>query len=300
MAEQKAVTVKKAEVPFKKAIQAAKAKFAGMAVGRLQYDIEAVFATQQLMRTDYAMQIANKNPASVHLAMLNLASTGLTLNPANSYAYLVPRDGAIVLDISYKGLIKIATDCGSVLWAKADVVYEHDKFIYHGPTKLPEHTGDIFGDRGEPIGAYCVAKTVDGSILTEVLTSADLAAIRAHSDLYKKKGTGPWIEFWTEMAKKAAIKRASKTWPYSQRQELLLNAIEIANRAEGGYSFDDEGAQELINEHQKSEIIDWLSALEANEAEFLAYLGVEAVDAIPASRFNEVINTLKARHEAQS
>src|SRR3546814_4153463 len=91
--------------------------------------------------------------------MINVASTGLTLNPAHGHAYLVPRDGAIVLDISYKGLIKIATDTGSVLWARAECVYGKDTFRYHGPAAMPEHEADPFSERGEIVGAYCIAKT---------------------------------------------------------------------------------------------------------------------------------------------
>ena len=108
--------------PYQAAIQSSKVRFD--AVGSLvNFEKEQIFAIQALMKTDYAMQVANNNPGSVKLAMANVASIGLTLNPANAYAYLVPRDGAIVLDISYKGLIKVATDAGSILWAKADLVY---------------------------------------------------------------------------------------------------------------------------------------------------------------------------------
>src|SRR5690606_36369038 len=125
--------------PYQSAIAKAKERFVGIAGDEKTYDVESIFAMQALMKTDYAMQTANKNPQSVHLAMINVASTGLTLNPANGYAYLVPRDGAIVLDISYKGLIKIPTDTGSVEWARADVVYEQDTFAYHGPAVMPVH-----------------------------------------------------------------------------------------------------------------------------------------------------------------
>src|SRR5690606_35048339 len=93
--------------PFKTAIQQARERFAKVASHTVNYDKEAIFAIQELMKTDYAMKVADQNPQSVRLAMINVASTGLTLNPANGYAYLVPRDGAIHLDISYKGLTKI-------------------------------------------------------------------------------------------------------------------------------------------------------------------------------------------------
>lgn len=227
--------------PYQAAIQKAKERFAKVAASTVNYDRESIFAMQALMKTDFAMQTANRNPQSVHLAMINVASTGLTLNPANGYAYLVPRDGAIVLDISYKGLIKIGTDTGSILWARAAEVFEADTFVYHGPAAIPEHTADPFKrDRGEIIGVYCIAKTKEGDILTEVMDRTELEKIRGKSQAYVKKQSGPWVEWFVQMAKKAVIKRASKTWPYTEQSDRIGHAIEIANHAEGGYDLESE------------------------------------------------------------
>lgn len=229
--------------PYQNAIQKAKDRFLKIAQSTVNYDKESIFAMQALMKTDYAMSVANKNPQSVHLAMVNVASTGLTLNPANAYAYLVPRDGQIVLDISYKGLIKIATDSGAIQWARADVVYEQDAFTYHGPATIPDHQADPFkSDRGAVVGCYCIAKTKDGDILTEVMSMADLEKIRSKSMAYVKKHAGPWVEFFDQMAKKAVIKRACKTWPYTN--DKLAQVIESANDAEGGYDFESEEERE--------------------------------------------------------
>lgn len=225
--------------PYQHAIQNAKGRFLKVAQSTVNYDKESIFAMQALMKTDYAMSVANKNPQSVHLAMINVASTGLTLNPANGYAYLVPRDGAIVLDISYKGLIKIATDSGAISWARADVVYEQDAFVYHGPAAIPDHQADPFKcDRGAIVGCYCIAKTKDGDILTEVMPLSELEKIRDKSMAYVKKQSGPWVEWFEQMAKKAVIKRASKTWPYTN--DKLAQVIEVANEAEGGYDMESE------------------------------------------------------------
>ena len=225
--------------PYENAIQTARDRFQHVAAQTVNYDKECIFAMQALMKTDYAMKVANENPKSVHLAMINVASTGLTLNPANAYAYLVPRDGQIVLDISYKGLIKIATDSGAIVWARADVVYSADTFTYHGPASIPDHQADPFKtDRGDIIGVYCIAKTKDGDILTEAMPMAELAKIRDKSMAYAKKKAGPWVDWFEQMAKKAIIKRASKTWPYTN--DKLAQVIEVANDAEGGYEFDSE------------------------------------------------------------
>lgn len=247
--------------PYQAAIHKAKDRFAKAAASTVNYDRESIFAMQALMKTDFAMKTANANPQSVHLAMINVASTGLTLNPANGYAYLVPRDGAIVLDISYKGLIKIATDTGSVEWARADVVYEQDTFAYHGPAVMPVHTADPFKkDRGQIVGVYCIAKTKSGDILTEVMDREELDKIRSKSSAYarmdrngKHSPSGPWLEWFEQMCKKAIIKRASKTWPYTEQNERIGAAIEIANVSEGGY---DIGESDEEKAHKRQQVHD--------------------------------------------
>ena len=59
---------------------------------------------------------------SVQDAIINIAAVGLTLNPAFGYAYLVPeydsslKETLCHLRISFKGLIKVATDSGVISW----------------------------------------------------------------------------------------------------------------------------------------------------------------------------------------
>lgn len=241
-----------AKVPaYQTAIFDAKDRFNALSGGHVEYGDEEIFAMQMLTKNDYVFRVANQNPGSVKLAMINVASTGLTLNPAMGYAYLVPRDGQIVLDISYKGLIKIATDAGSVRWARAECVHENDQFVYHGPAAAPEIRTDPFRARGEIIGAYCIAKTVDGDILAEVMDLEAIHTIRSKSTAWVKGGPGkrgPWEEFFAEMCRKAVIKRARKTWPYTDRDERMAKAVEIANQSEGGYVFEGEAVTKTPEE----------------------------------------------------
>ena len=252
---------------YERSIQESRDQFLRSATG-LNFETESIFATQALMKTEFSISIARSNPNSVRLAMLNLASTGLTLNPANAYAYLVPRDRAIVLDISYKGLIKIACDTGSIQWARAAAVFASDSFEYLGPATAPVHKANPFsGERGDLIGVYCIAKTAEGDTLTEVLPMEELEKIRGKSDLYAKKKSGPWVEWFEQMAKKAVIKRASKTWPYTEKSDRVAQAIELANQAEGGYSFETDEEKE----HKRKQLHD--AALGRN------YKNVEAIKA---------------------
>ena len=241
---------------YEAAIQDSRERFEALAGTHLNYGDEEIFAMQMLTKNDYSFKVANANPRSVQLAMINVASTGLTLNPAMGYAYLVPRDNAIMLDISFKGLIKIATDAGSVSWARAEVVHENDKFTYRGPAAMPEIVADPFRERGAIIGAYCIAKTVDGDILTEVMDMAAIEQIRSKSSAWTKGSVGkrgPWEDFFAEMCRKAVIKRARKTWPYTDRDGKLAKAVEIANQAEGGYVFEHEPQREKTEAEKLAE-----------------------------------------------
>lgn len=286
-------------VPYQDAIGKAKERFVKIAGDATSYDRESMFAMQALLKTDFATNTANKNPMSVRMAMINVASTGLTLNPANAYAYLVPRDGAIMLDISYKGLIKIATDTGSVEWVRADLVYEADEFIYNGPAVMPMHKANPFKSRGKPVGVYCIAKTSGGDILTEVMDIPELEKIRGKSMAYAKSKSGPWVEWFDQMAKKAIIKRASKTWPYTDRMDKLADAIELANKAEGDYDLD-ATAVRLVDDRQAANIRDALEAGNVNAATLLPLYEVEAIEALPAARYAEVMATIQEAAHAAS
>lgn len=224
-------------------IEATKAKFIEVLRSNntgVSYDAESMFAFQALNKSDYALGVALNNKMSVYNAIVNIAAIGLSLNPATSYAYLVPRDGAICLDISYQGLIKIATDSGSIKWAKAELVYDTDNFVYNGVGEEPVHTTNPFSkERGELVGVYCIAKTADGDFLVETMTAEEVYKIRDESASIKNAKTdyarkmSPWVRYEGEMIKKTCIKRASKTWPKTERSDRLQAAISVVNETEG-------------------------------------------------------------------
>jgi len=216
-------------------------------LNRLDFIKEAEFAKQLLMANGYLLDTARMNPDSLHAAISNVAAIGITLNPANKYAYLVPRKVKgqlqVCLDVSYRGLIKLATDTGVIKFVKAEIVHENDNFKYNGFHVLPEFSADVFGDRGEVVGVYALAITVDGDPLVETMTISAINKIRDDSEAYKaalKKGENSWdyqnnvwVKFDGEMRKKTVIKRAFKTLPPSKGTEFVLKAIEVVNHHEG-------------------------------------------------------------------
>lgn len=237
----------KQHAPYVVAIAEARGSFIKANSSGLDYQAESLFAMQACQNNDYLMRIASENPTSLKIAIANVAAIGLTLNPVFGFAFLVPRDGKVLLDISYRGLIKIATDIGSIKWAKAELVYTKDEFRYLGPAKSPHHLADIFAspeERGEFRGAYCVAKTSDGDVLVEAMRAEQIYKARDKSTAYTKSNSGPWVDWFDEMAKKTVIKRGSKTWPKTDREQQLAEALRILNvdNGEGLEPIDDKRA----------------------------------------------------------
>lgn len=235
----------------------------------VNWEAEYNYAVQQLYKNDFARKIATNNPVSAQNAVRNVAAIGLTLNPALRYAYLVPRDGAICLDVSYMGLMHLAQDTGSIMWAQCKIVHLDDNYQNNGASAEPSHKYSPFGDRGPIVGAYCVAKTHEGDFLTHEMAIADIYAIRDRSSAWKAyqsgkaKSAGPWGSDEGEMIKKTVVKQASKYWP---KVERLHEAIEMVNNESGeGIDFDQERAEQ---EYDPSE--DSAKLHQALEAEDLA------------------------------
>lgn len=195
--------------------------------GAVNFKAEASFALQLLKKNDFLATTAMNNRDSLLNAVINVAAIGLTLNPAHRWAYLVPRDKQVCLDISYMGFIQLACETGNILWAHAEAVYENDQFQSHGAGLKPTHVFNPFSnDRGALIGAYCLAKTRDGEFLTTIMSIKDIHAIRNRTSSWKAGGNTPWKTDEIEMVKKTVIKRAAKTWPKVDRQDRLNMAIE--------------------------------------------------------------------------
>ena len=100
--------------------------------GSVTWDAEQNYAIQQIYKSEFAAKTAVSNPVSVQNAVRNIAAIGLSLNPALAYAYLVPRDGQICLDVSYRGLMHLAQDTGSVVWAQCKIVHADDRYRNNG------------------------------------------------------------------------------------------------------------------------------------------------------------------------
>ncbi|MFD3300285.1 recombinase RecT [Aquipseudomonas alcaligenes] len=260
----------------------------------INFEREAVFAMQVLSRNDYTLKVAANNRQSVADAITNVASIGISLNPARKQAYLVPRDGKICLDISYMGLMDLAMATGSILWAKADLVHEADQFELNGFDRPPTHGFKPFAkDRGAIVGVYVVVKTADGDYLTEAMSLDDVYAIRDRSSAWKAwikdKKSCPWVTDEGEMIKKTCVKRAYKYWPKTDRLERAIHYL----NTDGGQGIDLHNQQ--AHAADPSEADAWIAKAQSavTEAELTA-IWTEGVAALRKTRDMAGYERLKA------
>lgn len=187
---------------------------------------ESQFAMQLLQANEFLNKIAWANQSSLQNAIINVASVGISLNPATKHAYLVPRKGVVCLDISYMGLIHLAQSAGSITWAQCKLVRASDTYSNRGLDKSPDHSYNAFATddkRGAIVGGYCTVKLPDGDFLTHEM---NLEAIKKIQSLSSAGQKGPWKDHWDEMARKTIVKQSSKYWP---RVDRLDNAIHMLN-----------------------------------------------------------------------
>lgn len=116
------------------------------------------------------------------------------------------------------GILKKLRQSGEVAKISAQVVYENDEFVVsygfdedvtHNPPRLDQ-------PRGKPIGAYATAILKDGSKLLEVMGLEEIDKVR---NVSRSKDKGPWVDWWSEMARKTVMRRLAKRLPMSSDRD---------------------------------------------------------------------------------
>lgn len=176
-------------------------------------------------------------PESFYGAVLQCAALGLEPGSALGHCYLLPfgngkdkqgRPNAQLI-IGYRGMIDLARRSGQIVSLSAYCVHEQDTFNYKlGLDPDIEHIPASVADRGKVTHVYAVAKLKGGGVQFEVMSRAEIEAVRKTS----KAGTsGPWASHWDEMAKKTVIRRLFKYLPVSIE---AVRAVEIDEKTDRG------------------------------------------------------------------
>lgn len=139
------------------------------------------------------------------------------------------------------GVLKKVRNSGELLAVTCNVVHQADTFRYwiddvgehitHEPAVLAP-------DRGPLVAVYAVAKTKDGGTYTEVMSRQQIDQVRSVS---RAKDSGPWVDWYGEMARKTVIRRLAKRLPMStdleaviRRDDEMYDLAKPAQAASGG------------------------------------------------------------------
>lgn len=177
--------------------------------------LPSTMTPERMMRV--ALTTVNRTPkllecsqASVLTALMSCAAMGI--EPDQRNAHLIPYGKECQLIVDWKGLVLLAKR-GGLKGIAADVVCENDAFEW---TRNSDglhfvHRVDYAKPRGQVYAAYCIWRE-DGGLDGECLQRDEIEAVRKRS---RAGNAGPWVTDWAEMAKKTAIRRASKRWDIS-------------------------------------------------------------------------------------
>lgn len=216
-------------------------------------------------------------------AIMQAAQLGLEPGGALGHCYLIPFENRtkkiteVQFIVGYRGMLDLARRSGQIQSIEARAVHQADAFTVRlGLDSTIEHVPawDL-ADRGPLTFVYAVAKLKDGGVQFEVMSRAELEAIRNSSQgyqsavRYQKDGkiNSPWATHFEEMCKKTVLRRMFKYLPISIEMQRAVGLDEQADVGkqdnplvfEGAYNHVDDAATAQIEgpADESDKPIDW-------------------------------------------
>ena len=144
---------------------------------------------------------------SLFSALRYAGSTGLSLNPQEGKAALIPYKGKIQYQIMKNGMVELALESGKVDFITAEYVKSGDKFVLKKSISGDDYTHEpALKDRGEVIGYYSALRLSSGSTHVKWFTSEEIAD---HRKKYSEKSFMPEIGYGIKTAMKALLRSVS-------------------------------------------------------------------------------------------
>lgn len=172
-----------------------------------------------------------QKPLDLINAVKTIGISGLSLNPALKQGYLYLFGGTITFVPSYVGLSDVLTRTGLVTKLQANLVYKDDFFeVEYGANEHLVHKPNPFSvnrTKNNILGGYWYADLPNGTHKFGTMTYADIEKVRSVSPAGK---SGPWVQWWEEMAKKTLIRKAFKELPHVGVSDNNLKILEATMR----------------------------------------------------------------------
>lgn len=142
------------------------------------------------------------------------AQLGLEIGSGLGQCWLIPYGREATLVVGYRGLLSLVYRSGLIDSVDCEVVREGDEFSYRLGTSPDVEHRKATGKEGVVTHAYAIA-WLKGSQRPKVavMTRAEIDTIKAASRAGAR--SGPWTQWFGEMAKKTVLRRLCKTLPQS-------------------------------------------------------------------------------------
>lgn len=174
-------------------------------------------------------KLAACTPVSLLSCVMKCSALGLEPSAVDGLgrAYILPYGNQATFILGYKGIIDLARRSGQLKSIHAQAVYEGDEFDFwedeEGQHFKFRPARDIPHDKDHLTEVYMTAHLLDGGLVFERMTVAEVEAIRKRS---RAKNNGPWVTDFEAMALKSVIRRAARYLPMSTQAQEAVAADE--------------------------------------------------------------------------
>lgn len=187
-------------------------------------------------------------PDSIKRSFIQAANYGLEVGGVLGQSYIIPYNESVRnpktgqwekvmtshFQIGYKGLIALARRSKTIKTIAAECIYENDTFDCNlASGRSITHKMNIFEERGNVIGYYCLVELTNGGEQFAVMSKKDAEKFRdTYSKSYimaKDKSTQNWGKNFDAMALKTCVIKALKLCPISIEALRAVQTEEAAD-----------------------------------------------------------------------
>ncbi len=277
--------------------------------GDLTWAAEKQHALNIIRANDYMRDQCN--PESLAGVMLDVAFTGLSLNPALAHAYIIPYKGTLTFKPSYRGLEHLVYRAGTIKSIQTVIVRKGDFFAVKTKDNrvVVEHEVRNFEDtKANVTHAYAILHYTSGGEYVEVMGRSTLDLVEKQA-MSVPRGGAVWKGAWyPEMCRKAVLRRALKHAPMDGAGNMA-HAIAVHDKYDPidfrADPVERDAVEELIGKAEHMELHGYLTTrgIPAKDAtdwlvKLAEALGFRKIEELPAKHLDEAKKRLEARYDA--